>query len=247
MPILLCHIVWMPSYSGENEVHAAGHEYVTDEGFGHELYNFKPFGDSCYGYVQARTQTIEVKRLGASGADTFADGVTIIWTATPPDGGRVIVGWYLDARVHRDLQIGKIKGREVQSTQIGFFARARSDNCFLIHPEQRHFTVPHRGKGLPGRSMVFYPEDRGAPEMATWLKEATKYISGWTSPALTMPSGTAGSGWPSTPDASHNAAVEAAAIAFLRKQLGIEKRDRQKDNCAGIWNLRRRAALFAWR
>jgi hypothetical protein len=43
-------------------------------------------------------------------------------------------------------------------------------------------------------------------------------------------SGAAG-GWPCAPDAAHNAAVEAAAIAFVRSRLGEEKRDRQKDNC----------------
>jgi hypothetical protein len=42
-------------------------------------------------------------------------------------------------------------------------------------------------------------------------------------------------GWPCAPDAAHNAAVEAAAIAFVRSRLGEEKRDRQKDNCG--WDL----------
>jgi hypothetical protein len=40
MPTLLCHIVWMPSYAGEREVYAGGHDYVREEGFGHELFNF---------------------------------------------------------------------------------------------------------------------------------------------------------------------------------------------------------------
>jgi Domain of unknown function (DUF3883) len=48
---------------------------------------------------------------------------------------------------------------------------------------------------------------------------------------------TTGGGWPSAPDAAHNAAVEAAAIAFVRgsPSLGEEKHDRQKDNCG--WDL----------
>jgi hypothetical protein len=42
-------------------------------------------------------------------------------------------------------------------------------------------------------------------------------------------------GWPTTPDVAHNAMVEAAAIACVRKNLGQPSKDRQKDNCG--WDL----------
>jgi Domain of unknown function (DUF3883) len=45
----------------------------------------------------------------------------------------------------------------------------------------------------------------------------------------------AAGGWRCAPDAAHNAAVEAAAIAFVRSRLGEETRDRQRDNCG--WDL----------
>jgi hypothetical protein len=49
--------------------------------------------------------------------------------------------------------------------------------------------------------------------------------------------GGASRGWPCAPDSAHNAAVEAAAIDFVRRSciLGKEKYDRQKDNCG--WDL----------
>jgi hypothetical protein len=32
-----------PFFAGEGDVYAGGHEYVREEGFGGELFNFKPF------------------------------------------------------------------------------------------------------------------------------------------------------------------------------------------------------------
>jgi hypothetical protein len=61
------------------------------------------------------------------------------------------------------------------------------------------------------------------------------YVSTWAGNALMGRRGATGPGWPSTPDAAHNAAVEAAALAFVRSCLGNEKRDRQMDNCG--WDL----------
>ncbi len=235
MPTLLCHIVWMPSYAGEDEVYAAGHQYVRVEGYGHELFNLMPFDGFCYGYVESRSGTINISRLGADNDDTFIDDVTIIWTATPPEGGRVIVGWYQGARIYRNLQVGRLRGREVQGRKIGYYARAQAADSMLIPTERRDFAVPYRGKGLLGQRSVFYPEDSEAPEMIAWLESAMTYISAWTRNAMPGRSGVTGGGWPTTPDAAHNAAVEAAAIAFVRRRLGTETRDRQKDNCG--WDL----------
>ena len=71
----------MPSHAGEREVYAGGHEYVREEGFGHELFNFKPFDGFCYGYVQSRSGTINLGRLEAESDDTFVDDVNVNWTA----------------------------------------------------------------------------------------------------------------------------------------------------------------------
>jgi hypothetical protein len=235
MPTLLCHIAWMPSYAGEADVHAGGHAYVRETGYGHELFNFMPFGGFCYGYVQSRSGTVDIRRLGGDDDETFFDDVTVIWTATPAQGERVIVGWYRGARIFRHEQVGSLKGREVQGRKIGYYAQAHSEDAVLVPVEQRDFRVPHHGKGLPGQSSVFYPEDSEAPEMGVWLGRAMDYISTWTGNAVAGRSGGTGPGWPSTPDASHNAAVEAAAIAFVRRCLGNETLDRQADNCG--WDL----------
>jgi hypothetical protein len=224
----------MPSYEGEREVYASGHDYVREEGFGHELFNFKPFDGFCYGYVQSRSETINLGRLEAEKDETFVDDVTVIWTATPPHSKRVIIGWYRSARVYRTLQYGRLKGREVHGTKVGYYIQTRAEDAVLVPVEQRDFSVPYDGKGLPGQASVFYAEESDAAEMKAWLSRAINYISGWSGNTVVGRSGAAG-GWPCAPDAAHNAAVEAAAIAFVRSRLGEEMLDRQTDNWG--WDL----------
>ena len=232
MPTLLCHIAWMPHYAGEAEVEPGGFDYVRKEGYGHELFNFKPFDGFCYGYVESRSRTINLRRLGADNDDTFVEGVTVIWTATPRKGERVIVGWYPSARVYGTFQEGQLEGRTVHGMKVGYYVQTRAEDAVLVRNGQRDFRVPHHGKGLPGQSSVFFPED--SEEMKTWLSSAINFISGWSGNTVAGRNEASG-GWPCAPDAAHNAAVEAAAIAFVRGSLGKEKRDRQKDNCG--WDL----------
>jgi hypothetical protein len=189
----------------------------------------------CYGYVQSRSGTVDIRRLGGDNEDTFGDDVTVIWTATSPEGERVIVGWYHAARIFRNQQVGNFKSREVRGSKIGFHIQARAENAVLIPAGQRDFRVPHHGGGLPGQASVFYPEDSETLEMGVWLGRAMDYMSTWAGNSVADHRRATGSGWPSPPDAAHNAAVEAAAIAFVRRCLGIEKKDRQKDN--GGWDL----------
>ncbi len=228
MPLLLFHIAWMASYIGEAEVHPAGFDFVGEEGYGYELLNFKPVGEFCYGYVRANANAININRLGATADCSFVDNVTVVWTAPSPNRKRLVVGWYRDARVYRQLQHDNIPGRRVNNTIIGFYTRSLAANAVLVPSDQRDFEVPYGETGLPGQSSVFYPEESTSPEMIEWRERVETYISGWTGTTL-------GRKWPSTPDAAHNADVEAAAIAFVRQSLGHEVRDRQRDWCG--WDL----------
>jgi hypothetical protein len=229
----------MSSYQGESGVHAGGFDYIQEKGYGHELFNFLRCEDGfCYGYLQARSKTININRLGADDEDTYFNGVTVLWTATRPNGGRVIVGGYRAARIYRTMQTGGIKGRQTHGERVGHYAEARQEDTVLIPVAKRDFAVPHHGKGLPGQSLVFYPEDSEAPEMKLWLPGALEHISAWHEKAengSVHDNKSAGRRWPSPPDAAHNAAVEAEAIAFVKSRLGSVKRDRQPHNCG--WDL----------
>ncbi|MER8605860.1 DUF3883 domain-containing protein [Mesorhizobium sp. M1233] len=244
MPVLICHVVWMPRYAGEDDVHAGGFDYVQDEGYGHELLNFQTLEGNCYGYVQTRTGVIKISRLGADKDDTFVDGVTIIWTAPHPNGGRVVVGWYRNARVYKRRQRGQLKGRYKDGRRVGYLVQASAEDCFLVPERDRGFVVPHKGPGQPGQASVFYPEESSNDEMLLWLKRAKGHLSRSKLPPVSSEgreletsdkAPKASGGWPTAPDAAHNAAVEAAAIAFVRNHFGRLKKDRQKDNCG--WDL----------
>ena len=57
-----------------------------------------------FGY--ATNTGIDIGRLGAERSDNCVHPVDVVWTATRPKGGRVVVGWYRDAKVYRALQRG---------------------------------------------------------------------------------------------------------------------------------------------
>ncbi|MCC4243718.1 protein NO VEIN domain-containing protein [Stappia indica] len=242
--LLICHVVWMPSYSGEKDVHAGGFDYVIKFGYGHELFNFMQSDDFCYGFVQVRTGTIDISRLGADKKDTFIDGVTVVWTAPHPEGGRLVVGWYKSARVYRNFQLGKVAGRKKDGDRVGYSIQAAAKDCFLVPVEERNFSVPHSQHGTPGQHPVFYPENSKNRNFKKWLVQCEEYIANWggrpigVSGLISEPrpiKNSAGKGWPATPDVAHNAAVEAAAITIVRDHFVNMKADRQKDNCG--WDL----------
>ncbi len=244
MPILLCHVVWMPRYQGEDENLPHGFDYVREEGYGHELFNFLPVGGTCYGYVQTRHGVINISRLAAEAEDTFLEDVLVVWTATDVDRKRIVVGWYQGGTIYRSFQRGRVRGRHVGNNRVGYMMSAPAESCFLVPAGNRNFEVPHGGHGLPGQSSVFYPEESDNPEIADWLERLAAYIGAWQGAAVEVGGGNAavgdaphgGTGRPRTPDPVHNAEVEAAAVGAVRKHFeGWVIKDRQKDNCG--WDL----------
>ena len=150
----------MARYAGEAEFYAGGFDYPQREGYGHELFNFTPSRGVCYGYVQTRHQAININRLGADAQDTFVEGVTVIWTAPHEDGRRLVAGWYHDARVYRQIQVGRLQGRQVGAERVGYLMRARVDRCFMIPEDRRDFEVPYEVKACPVRVLGRPSNDR---------------------------------------------------------------------------------------
>ena len=88
-----------------------GGAYVNQRKKGGEVCNFEPLGGYVHGFVQSPGKTIDTKRIahrvGESIDDAESiDNVLIVWVA--PLKGRaptVVVGWYRNATVFRNLQI----------------------------------------------------------------------------------------------------------------------------------------------
>ena len=101
MLLLFCHIGWMRFYQGIAEDDPEPLSGGSSEEKG-EVCNFRPYGGRLYGYASAWPHgTIDISRLGADREDRHVDGVNVVWTATHPSGGKVIVGWYKNATVFR--------------------------------------------------------------------------------------------------------------------------------------------------
>lgn len=75
-------------------------KYTKEHPFNdHTQFNFRPFRGKYYGHVPgSKGSTLE--KLGGKPGVNFIDGVIVVWIATNPDlKGKIIVGWYKNARV----------------------------------------------------------------------------------------------------------------------------------------------------
>ena len=228
MPDLICHLAWMVEYKGEDNVVAGGFDYVAETGHAHECRNFETDADTklVYGYVQAKSGTINIDRLGAAKGAESVGGVRVIFTATEPSSGqRLVVGYYIDATVYRCRRPGlrslPLRERELIEHSI----EVAEDNAFLIPVGNRTLGVPHHGKGLPGQSITFYPNDSDSRELKRFLSAFDRFVATTPThrarPAASKAGG--GGGWPKSPDIERNARVEQAALDRLRDHLGKEE------------------------
>lgn len=102
MPLMSCHIGWMSYYQGVAEDDPEPRTGGSSEEKG-EVCNLRPYGGKLYGYASAWPHgIIDIsRRFGADPRDRHVDGVNVVWTATHPSGGKVIVDSYKDAIVFR--------------------------------------------------------------------------------------------------------------------------------------------------
>ena len=136
MALVLFNIGWMRYYKGQTQSDKIvnGGNFIDINATGGEVKNFKAVGKYLYGYVKPSPGSkINVGKLGASRNASYADHVTIVFTATRPEGGSVVVGWYRDARVWRHEQ--RINGRS-------YYARTSKDNYTLLEVDKRVLRVP---------------------------------------------------------------------------------------------------------
>ena len=176
--ILFCNIGWMKEYRGlerRNDKIVHGGSWVKEHGYGFEIYNFKPHSGSMYGFVQIRPSKkgssgrIHIDRLGANAEDVSIDNVTVVWTATPPKGGRCIVGWYSDATVFRHYQKAPAGSqREHTGRTLGYYVTARAENCALLPTDKRDFQV----SGM-GMANLWYAQE---PKDEPFNEEVLRYI-----------------------------------------------------------------------
>jgi hypothetical protein len=132
----MCNVAWMLEYQGitDTDYPINGGKFIEENGYGHEVLNFKKNSKYVYGYVQARKGTINIKRIDED-ADEYVDHVLVIWRARSAEGS-VVIGWYKDARVYRSEQEPNSQ-RFFEFDGVlhrpGWHIRSRYSNVNLIH------------------------------------------------------------------------------------------------------------------
>ena len=160
-PMLFCNVAWMKDYKGERaDDRPIGGGKHPEKG---EHTNFKPSGGKLFGYVRA-SSGLKLTRLGAGESAHVHSPVDVVWMATRPEGGRVVVGWYLGATAFRELQ--DRAGRLYHFT-------ASATNCHLLKPDERHLEIEsgQKRKGGPGQNPVWYADGDYGQEIKRNVEE----------------------------------------------------------------------------
>jgi hypothetical protein len=174
-PILFCIVTWMEYYRGDHgDRPSGGGSFIDREGYGYEMFNFKPFKRRYYGWVQV-PGGIALERLGAENGSESVSNVTVVFV-TPLHGKTpyVICGWYRSATVYR-FPRDPLAGSERfhGATPIGYNIEAPQNGSELILPvDDRAFEVP-RGRGGVGQSRIWYAD---LPEQRQYVESVRRYI-----------------------------------------------------------------------
>ncbi|MCU1801409.1 DUF3883 domain-containing protein [Pectobacterium parvum] len=253
MAILFCNIGWMEKYAGiiGDEIKNGG-EYVNKNKIGGEIINFYPSNEMYYGYVRNKGD-FNLKKL-TSDRDVIkkghVDGVDIVWVAKG-EKGRVIVGWYKNARVYKQRQIIKenlklpvvgeiLKKEQTPSSsdehdEQGYYRFvAKQEDCVLLPVEKRHFEYPS-GKGFMGQTPFWYGNSE---ESKDYIKKVIKYINSNHPSVNNLKEILKNSGSFRNSNVEQRLKTEKAAIEFVwgyYSNLGYSLKSVEKDNLG--WDL----------
>lgn len=233
--LVLFNTGWMRHYRGLTSTDRLvnGGQYVRDNADGWEVWNFLPVGQNVLAYVRTtKGGPLDLERIGAAAGAPHLDDVTVVFTATRPEGGRVVVGWYRNARLWRTHQTGGVGRGEWQ-----YLARTRASYATLLEPDQRVFPVARARAGEfgMGQANVRYLDK---PEAASFVQQLTAYLD---DPMGFVPSASDRTGKRSvgrSNDPVLRGKVELAAIEHVWKHysaLGYRCASVEKDNVG--WDL----------
>lgn len=233
--MLLMNIGWMNHYRGQtaSDRIVNGGKYVAENKDGLEVFNFMPIAGKHYGFVEPpRGGTLDLSRLGGSSEVEYVEGVTCIFTATRPKGGRVVIGWYANARVYREIQAVS-RGRKGERS---FVATCKYSDAVLLAPDLRTMPVPRAREGVwgMGQSNVRYLDEAAS---ASFKKALVALMRD----PQASPSSHRGGGGGKQPDPQRRVQIEKAAVSVATdhyRQMGYSVTSVESDNVG--WDLEAR-------
>ena len=157
-PIVFCNIAWHLRYDGnDHDLLVNGGSYIGKHHDGGEIENFLPIfvpdeetGEECpmlLGFYQTQTKNgnasqTHIERIHSCATlkkDDQADGVTVVWCATPPHGNSTVVGWYKNATVYRRYKTANITYDDGYQGERWFNVYAKYDDAVLLPEQERLF------------------------------------------------------------------------------------------------------------
>ncbi|MBY5505328.1 DUF3883 domain-containing protein [Rhizobium leguminosarum] len=171
--IIVFHTAWMAKYDGDRaSLSAGGFKFAAENGYGHEMLNFRDIDGTFYGYVPPTGNLHLEKHFDVPRQAEKLEGATVVWTAPHPEqGGRAVVGVWRNATVYREVQYPKGKlarRRMIGGEAASYLCTAKADDCVLLEPDARPIFVrpgqPRNGQSWPGQQKVFYPKP-GSPAL----------------------------------------------------------------------------------
>lgn len=188
--IVFCNVAYMRYYDADISEPApvSGGSFVRENGFGFERNNFHVHESdgraTCRGFVEtghsgewssvADSHQLNVSRIDSKGEkDGKVEGVTVVFCASRPDSGCVVVGWYRNAVAYRNVR------EDGEGNLYSFEADSR--DCVLLEEKDRTFKVPRSGRdGFDfgfGRFNVWYADDDSAYD---FVSDVMRFIAGET-------------------------------------------------------------------
>ena len=177
MPMVLFNVGWMIDYQGQSPDDPIVGGGANDEKLEDE--NFLPLDGRHYGFGQSGS--LDLGRIGQGVEDDadYLDDVTVVFVATrPEERGRVVVGWYRNARVWRNPRQRPSPGHG------NYFARARTVDCTLLAVDERRFEVPQARQDVfgMGKHNIRYTLDKKGendPLAEDFVRRLEDYIEGF--------------------------------------------------------------------
>lgn len=169
MRILYCRVGWMNSYRGSAVEKPEGGGKYNKENIGFEVYNYFGYKGKYYGFVEVGVnKSIHVEKLCGDKAD-YAEDVLVIWVARKPGGGQVIVGWYENATIYRNLQDIPDEVMTARDLKDHNIYNVFSEKVFLLESDQRNFRID----GM-GHSNIWYGDPETDAKVLDYVKSYGK-------------------------------------------------------------------------
>ena len=148
MRILFCNITYLKFYDGRvvgEYKPKTGGRWVQDNEDAHEKWNFLNMDGCCYGYVQGNSEQMHIEKLDkVYRHQEEADDVTVIWCASHPTRGTVVVGWYEHAVVYRYLQ--DMITTPITGLERCYWFKTKAEDAYLLPEENRTLEIGRASK-----------------------------------------------------------------------------------------------------